>query len=385
MGQISEIFPIFFAMVFFAFFSHTLSQYDDIRNRYVYKEKLIYCIMIFALIIFAGLREAYNDTAIYIWQYEEESRTIEEGLFNRINWSDIGSNPGFWFTMGIMKTMGISTNSFLLIFSMVTLLIYGWFVHKHTHNIMFSSFLMFIMCYTFTMAAVKQCFAMALCLIATEMCLRRKRVFFVLFIVIAILFHPYAAMFFICPFLMFKPWTRKTWILLGIFAFVGVSLQFLVGRILDVTTMIGETYDSDSFTGAGVNPFRVLVHLTPIFLSYLVRKNIPKEECSDADCLCLNLSMLNGSLMFVGLFGTANYFGRLANYFSVFPIVTIPWLFKFIDKRYRAIIAVAAVVAYILFFYFESTISGMNPFNQEFRRITLWQYLSRVNSGAASV
>lgn len=378
MSQISEVIPILFFSIIFAFFSHTFSTYDSINKKYITKDKFFYSLIVISLIIFAGLRETYNDTVVYIWEYEFENNTIEEGLFSKINY-DIGSNPGFWISMGLMKTIGVDTNSFILIFSFLTLSIYCWFIHKYTDNILFSTFLMLMMCYTFTFAAIKQCFAMAICLVAVDKCINKKYIQFLLCIGFAVLFHPYAIMFLVAPFLFFKPWTKKTYFLLIFFAFIGFSLQLFVGRIIDITSMIGESYNVETFSGEGVNPMRVCVHLTPLVLSFLVRKNIPNEKCTEAECLCLNLTLLNGELMFVGLFGTANYFGRLANYFSIFPVITIPWLFKFVDKRYRTFLLICAISAYMIFFYFENTISGMNPFNEEFRRITLWEYFNRIN------
>lgn len=66
--------------------------------------------------------------------------------------------------------------------------------------------------------------------------------------------------------------------------------------------------------------FRLLVTLVPLVMSFILRKQIndPYYEYDRQDNICLNLSFLNGEIMFIALFGTANYFARLANYFYIF-------------------------------------------------------------------
>ena len=65
----------------------------------------------------------------------------------------------------------------------------------------------------------------------------------------------------------------------------------------------------------------------------------------------MNLSFLNGEIMFVALFGTANYFARLANYFCIFPVIALPRLFNMVPPKWRVLLKMVAIVCYFLFFY----------------------------------
>ena len=117
---------------------------------------------------------------------------------------------------------------------------------------------------------------------------------------------------------------------------------------------------------------RFLVVSAPIALSFLVRDEIEKQSTRN-DMLIFNLSMLNAEIMFVALFGTANYFARLANYFLIFQTLTLPWLLRFFRPSARRMLTVCIVVCYVLYFYYQSAI--VLPFDYFFDRVDLIDYI----------
>ena len=90
----------------------------------------------------------------------------------------------------------------------------------------------------------------------------------------------------------------------------------------------------------------------------------------------MNLTMLNGAIMFVGLFGTANYFGRLANYFLLFQSLSLPWMLKKIGGRDRRMLTILMVLGFAAYFYYANVIN--QPFDQDFARLSLAEYLSQI-------
>ena len=52
------------------------------------------------------------------------------------------------------------------------------------------------------------------------------------------------------------------------------------------------------------------------------------QICDELTIVSSAGSPVFAGFMFVGLFGTANYFGRLANYFSIFPAIALPMILK---------------------------------------------------------
>lgn len=77
--------------------------------------------------------------------------------------------------------------------------------------------------------------------------------------------------------------------------------------------------------------------------------------------------------MFVALFGTANYFARLANYFLIFQALAVPWIIVHFKEKDRSILRIIIIGCYMLYFIFANVI--LTPFNTYFAKMSLWDYL----------
>lgn len=376
----SKLIPIMIFSIVMAILSHYTSEYYTIENKYGRKDRFFYTIMAVGMILFVGLRTGYNDTGTYLHGYEQISPDM--GIFEGIQWTKLGANPGFWATNRILVHLGAAPQTFLMVYAIATVGIYLWFIRKYSCNLPLSVFMLLTFAgYTFTLAAIKQCMAMALCMIATDRAVRKKYLSFVVFVLLGALYHPYALMYLAVPFLTFRPWSYKTALMLGAFALVGISLQSLLGGILDITDMLGEGYDASSFQGEGVNPSRLMAVSVPVILSFLARDSIAQTE-DRGQYLILNLSMLNAEIMFVALFGTANYFARLANYFLPFQAISIPWLFTHFDQKSKRFLTISAVICYLLYCAYENMFSLGGRFDPQFYSITIWEYLEMLLRGA---
>lgn len=374
----SKLIPITVFSIIMAIVSHYHSKYDIMNDRYIRKERFFFMIMAAAMILFVGLRTSYNDTNAYLSSYE--AMNPDAGILEGIVWMEIGGNPGFVVTNRILVHLGVDSQTFLLVYATATVGIYLWFIRKYTCNLPLSIFILITFAgYTFSLAAIKQCIAMALCLIATDRAINKKYRSFVVFVLIASLYHPYALMYLVVPFLSFQPWGFRTVLMLGVFAVLGISLQSLLGGVLNITDMLGEEYDAASFQGEGVNPFRLIAVSVPVLLSFLTRNSIAREG-DEKQYVVLNLTMLNAEIMFVGLFGTANYFARLANYFLPFQALSIPWLFTHFNSRSRRFITISAVVCYSFFFIYS--FSMVEKFDWGYYSISFWDYLKMLRQGA---
>ena len=263
-----------------------------------------------------------------------------------------------------------------MFWAFLTVACYFIFVHRYSADYPLTVFLLFTTgCYTFVFAGIKQAAAVGIVVIAVTFALKRKWVFFIAGVLIASLIHPYSLMYLLVPFMQFKPWTKKTYWMLTLFLAAGHLLRPLLGMIVNITTLLGEEYTVSSFAEAGVNIFRVLVCNVPLVLSYIYRKKLFADS-SETENLMVNLTMLNGAIMFVGLFGTANYFARLANYFLIFQSLSLPWMLKKIGGRDRKLLTLLMVAGYAAYFYYANAIN--QPFDQEFSRLSIAEYLAQL-------
>lgn len=368
-----KLVPVVLISLAAAFFYDRFSTKKENLSGYVYKEKILWLIPIIAMAVFAGLRTAYNDTATYAFTYENYAVS---GLdFSNIDWN-FGNNPGYNVVLVLSKNLGLSTNAYFLQYTLVTYFIYIWFIHKYSTDFLMSMFLFICLIFTFPMAAIKQCVAVAFCLLAVDKAINKKWFWFVFWIFIAETFHAYSFMYLIVPLLFFVPWqNNKTVMWIVIFFLIGILLRPMMDTVLSITDALGEEYTAESFNKDGVNPFRLLVCLVPLVLSFILRKQIndPYNEVNRAEGLCMNLAFLNGEMMFVALFGTANYFARLANYFYIFPVIALPRMFNMVNPKWRTLMKICVVVCYFLFFYYsEYVIYGQ--FDNRYQGITFNEF-----------
>lgn len=337
------------------------------------RHQLILCTVLIVILLagFAGLRIHCNDTGAYRHSYE----LITESSWDAADKS-LGANPIFSWINYQLKMHGVSTQNFLMFWAFLTVGCYIIFVHGYSANYPLTIFLLFTTgCYTFTFAGIKQAAAIGIAAIAVMFALKKNWIPFVACVLIAALIHPYALMYLLVPFMEFRPWTKRTYWILTIFLAAGFLLRPLIGTVVNITALLGEEYTASSFTGEGVNIFRVLVCNVPLALSFLYRKKL-FVNTSKTENLIVNLAMLNGVIMFVGLFGTANYFGRLANYFLIFQSLALPWMLKKIGGRDGKILTLLMVLGYTAYFYYANVIAI--SFDQDFARLSISEYLAQL-------
>ena len=336
------------------------------------REYTVTALLILLLGFFCGLRIWGNDTVTYLEIYEYLTPTWDK--ITPQNTPSFSSGLGFFYVSSLLKTLGFSSQDYLMFFAFATVIPYVIFVRRYSGSMVFGVFLMFATgFYTFSLAAMKQCMATGLCLDALPHAMDRKWIRYFLGVAAAMLFHPYAGIYLLVPFMTFKPWTSRTFLYVAIFVAAGFYLESLLGTVLDITDMMGASYDETSFTGAGVNIFRVAVSFVPLGLAALFGKNLFRDSTGTEDIM-FNMAMLNALIMFVGMFGTANYFARLANYFLPAQVIVIPWILRKSHHQDRFWLVLACVAGYLGYFYYENAI--IRPFDTGYAHMSLWDYLA---------
>lgn len=348
----------------------------DLRLRYAgsrRRESFVTFFLILLLGFFCGLRTWGNDTGTYLEIYEYLTPVWSD--ITSQNTPEFSSGLGFFYINSILKTLGFTSQDFLMFYAFATAIPYVLFVRKYSRSTVFGVFLMFATgFYTFSLAAIKQCMATGICLMALDYALEKKWIRYGLMIALAMLFHPYALVYFLVPFMMFKPLGQRTFFCTVLFVGAGFGLEALLGTVLDITAMMGATYDETSFTGEGVNIFRVAVSFVPMALAFLYGKRLFRNTTRTED-LMFNLAMLNALIMFVGLFGTANYFARLANYFLPAQVIVVPWLLRKAHPGDKAWLTTACILGYTGYFIYEHAI--IRPFDTGYSHMPFWDYISR--------
>lgn len=370
----TELLPIFIFSMILAYLSDRYSDsYIDEwgSKRYSRKDVFFFFIMALSMSVFVGLRRNYNDTYVYLQMYDNLS--VEKSISSQMNLS-LASSPGFTFVSLLMKKAGFNDQTYLMLFALFDVGVGLWFLRRHTNNITLAVFYFYAVgIYTFSMAAVMQCTAFSCCLIAVDRLLSNRKIYFVIWILIGVLFHPYCALYLVAPIMMRAPWTRTTYLTILVIAVGIVFFRPILETIINITTAIGESYTVEEFSQEGVNVFRVAVCIIPTVLSFTARRFLVDSKNKEENLL-INFAILNGLLMFLALFGTANYFARMANYFLMFQVFALPLLFRYFNPESKRLLTVMSIVGYTIYFYYANGIL-YGGFDVLFRRITLWEYL----------
>lgn len=370
----TELLPIFIFSMILAYLSDRSSdayidEWGD--KRYSRKDVFFFFIMALSMCVFVGLRRSYNDTYAYLQMFE--SLSAEGSIASQVKMS-LADSPLFKIAIILMKRMGMSDQTYLMLFALFDVGVGLWFIRKHTNNIVLAIFYFFTMdLYTFYMAAIVQCTALSCCLIAVDRLLSNKKISYLIWVFIGMLFHPYCALYLLAPLMMKAPWTRVTYLTLFIVVLGIVFFRPLLETMVSITTAIGEDYTVEEFSQGGVNIFRVAVCIIPTILSFAARRFLVDSKNKEENLL-INFAILNGLLMFMALFGTANYFARMANYFLMFQVFALPLLFRYFNPESKRLLTVMSIVGYVLYFYYSNGIL-YGGFDALFRRITLWEYL----------
>lgn len=345
------------------------------RPVYIYKDRFFYFLLAFAMAFFVGLRTRGNDTFVYRQLYDN----IQPGTsaIKALTTTKLASSPGLsWLTV-VLKNKGATTQDYFMVCALFTVLTYHWFLRKYTTNIWLSVFYFITMgVYTFTMAAIKQTMAVAFLMIATDRAIEQKWVQYAFWMIIAELFHPYAFIYLVVPFLSFRPWSAYTNLLLVATVIVAMFLSRFMGSIDDVTTALGYDYDQDAFTGEGVNIFRVMVVWVPLVLSYICREQLQYTE-NRVQNMIINLSMMNSVIMFIGLFGTANYFARLANYFLIFQCLSLPMILQQFNQRSETQLRILSEVGFSAYFYYAEALA-QGRFDNNYKFISVMDFFRQL-------
>lgn len=341
------------------------------------KSKTVYFLLMAYLICFGGFRGQYNDTWTYRDAYVYTTFAFPEA------WETIptklGQSPSFMIVNSFLKTYDVEVHLFLFFYFFWTTLFYMTFIKRYSDGLALTMFFFIATgCYQFNMAAMKQVMGTGICLAAFPLAMKkdwRSKLLYVFFVLLGTSFHAYSLMYLAVFFLDFKPWTGKTYLLLlGIIA-GGFLFQPLLGTVVDITTAIGENYSVEVLSGSGISLPRIIVVWIPVLLSFIYR-DVLFTECKAHERVIMHLTMLFAGIQFVGIFGTALYFGRLSYYFCLMPCITLAWMLRKITRYYPKdgkFLTTTAVMGYTAFLYFSNTLE--THFDSSYAAISLRKFL----------
>lgn len=320
------------------------------------EDKLVYIACLFAvalwIILFSGLRTSYNDTGGYVRGFAGFSTDIFSFEFSKLFTEHY---YGFGIYQYILKSIFHYTQWILMGTAIFVNVVYLKYLLKHSQTMCMTLYCYLVIgTWTFSMAGMKQILAMTISMIAIEFLLRKKYIWFYVFLFVAYTFHPYIFVLAILPFLTDSVWSKKVVLLtvatvLICFSFESFFTYFL-GQVLQ------DEYTITDLTSHTINPLRVLVDAVPVFLSLLYRRKI-NENGSIAIKLGANMMIVSWLFTFMSLFGSPIYLYRVGRYFASYIPIVVPWILKFClpETKWKKLFTICCMLFYgVLFIYLET-------------------------------
>lgn len=329
------------------------------------------------LAAFMFLRTSYNDTGNYIFEWNRATLSLDEFLASG-ELKKLGSNPLYDLYRTVLHEITDNYHVFFFFPAVLSCIGSVKLIKRFSVDPVFSLVVFFsIGTFIMYMAAMKQCFAIAILLFALPYAIDRKYVRYCLLVLFAVLFHTHAFIFLAVPLLFRKPWGKLTWLvfLAAIAAMATYNVTF--GHLMDFALSIGvNVADFELFDGHSIHPVRVMVYAIPAVFSFVFQRRLYADSTREEN-LFANMSIVTVFILMIGLVQGANLFARMAAYYEIALCISFPWMIqKVFNKESSRLLTVIAIICFFGYFLYEFGIS--KEFGSGYRAITLWQFLGEL-------
>lgn len=313
------------------------------------------------IILLAGNRPNwYSDTYNYMNSYKAAPESFS-GIIEYV--STITKDKGYYFFSALFK---IVTHADYRVYFIVLAFIQGLSVvslyRKYSEEYVLSLFLFVASSDFFWMFnGIRQFTAVTIIIAATALMLNKRYMLFIIVVLFASFLHQTALLMIPVFLITIGPaWNKRTIIFI---ALTLVALLF-IGRF---TSLLDDALQNTQYSSAadlisgdmddGTHPLRVAVYSVPAIIAFIGRQKI-KQSNDVLINLCTNLSIITAGLYFISMLTSGITLGRLPIYTSIYSYILLPWeLNNIVQKRYKTIIILITVIAYLLLYYYQMHIA----------------------------
>lgn len=282
------------------------------------RRKIFICVATIQNILLMGLRN-YNEVGVDLVRYLNAYNIIKNLKFANIFYNG-GEKYSLWRILNyFFGHLGIKYEVFLLCIAIFVVSLMGWFIYKYSQNVVLGYFIYLGMgVYTFQYSGLKQTLSMAFILLCYDAEQEQKYFKTIVFLVVALLFHPTAMIF--CAYLVGKRIKINSLTLL--LAFVAIYIIYYNRMILGSFIV---AFFADEYVGyysisneiGNTTVFLFLVLILYIFSNFKSIRKISSIENSALYLLGISIA--------VQILSSYSYaFSRLNLYYIQFAPIYIP-------------------------------------------------------------
>lgn len=375
----SKLMPIVIGAFFWAWMTEMSTRGKYGLHKQSAANGFAFFMLVVTLALPIALRKSYNDTGAYINGFLSADPI---GVLLGSGELHLLRNPLFRIYESLVRTFTDNPMIFFLFPAFFVQYSYMRFIRRHSPSFLVGVALyLFLGAYTFSIATMKQVWAMAILLYAVDALIERKTVRFCLLVFLAALFHTYALMFLILPLFGVKPWTPRTFLLLLGVLLVMNNFEPVLTAFLEVANESGKHVSSSEILGtASINPIRVAVYAVPPLFALVFRPYLFIDGEDREHNILVNMSFLTVAIMSVGLVSAANMFARMGQYFEFGVICGLPWMLKQpFEKSSERLVYLLALVCFAGYFCYAHLVQIY--FDDHFGRYTVMEFLETLWQG----
>lgn len=324
-----------YIIIFFILSSFHVFQ---ILNRNTIIKSIGITLAVLSLVLIASIRnEIGTDWSNYFELFQNVDLTP---------WGESGLEFLFEMIVRFDKMVWDNYNFHLFVTSLIILIPTSYFLFKYSPLPIYSLILLFGYSINSSGFGYRQDIAIAICMLSMIFVFSKKFKLFIMTVGLASLFHQSALIFIITYFLINLNLNIYTLILIELAIILGIqfslsSSSFFMNLYTESAAQKLESYllldkeeafigienSTTKFTSACINRFILIIPSIYIGLKHTnpILKN-------------LNILIVFGAIIYIGFFNYGYVFTRLARYFEIFSIVTIPLGASLITKTKRQIL-----------------------------------------------
>ncbi|MGD9678797.1 MAG: EpsG family protein [Vulcanibacillus sp.] len=333
---------IFILLSFFGLLLNIRSQ----SSRYIY----IFFIFLF-LMAYAVIREIdfTSDTLAY-------SRNFIK--YGTMSWNNLLQNsinitikdPLFWIFTKLIYSLGFSVKAWFFIISAIFSVLFSATIVKYSKDIALSFILLIALdYYYFSLTGLRQAIALAIIFYSWRYIESNQNIKFIVFVLIASMFHISALIALIILFLKNKKFKIQKLVLIPIIIIVMYFITPLIVVVLNQFLPTNYQFYINSRITLNLSGF--FIQLVILIFAYLFSSDILKKDKSNN--ILFNILYIGLFLQLLATFLFAEFF-RISYYFSVFALILVPNVIA-TSKSNRLVLKYAVAITLILYFLLSTS------------------------------
>lgn len=317
-----------------------------------------YAVIVFIpIIIWASLRQNFEDTEVYRQAFEEMPSVLSGmGAYLATIEKDIGFSVISIFVKCVMG------NNSIIYFFVIALIQGGCLIYvyrKYSINYMLSILLFLLSTdyISWMFNGIRQFLVVAIWFACIGLLLKKKYIPLIIIVLILSTIHGSALLLLPMIFIVQgKAWNKKT-ILFIICVLTAIIFVDSFTTLLDdmlMSTQYEDILSTDVWqTDDGTNVIRVLVYAVPTIIALIRRRQIAAVDDPVIN-LSVNMSLISTGIYIVSMFTSGIFIGRLPIYFSLYNYILLPWeIENLFTERSKKILYFFMIGAYLAFYYYQ--------------------------------